>query len=587
MPCLVAPLVHGDNLYPKLNKTLNAAHVVMPLRRTCGLALQRRLERLRPRHPPSITEACVFGTFEQLARTQRGIELREGFHVRRRGTLGEVDRAQLLRMFETGRGDQLGQRVQRRKVIIVHAVNLERHIERARPRRVLGRDAGRAAVVVAAQRLDAAEREHEAARRITVVRADRHGPRHVEGGGDLARGADLDAVARVDADQGVVDETDALAHRHAQMVHELQRRGAGAALVAVDDDEVGIDAGLDHRLADRQKFPGMADAQLEAGRLAAGELSHLADELHHANRRREGAMRGRRDAILAHRDAADLGNLLRDFRRRQHAAVTGLGTLADLELDHLDLVLARDAREGFGIEGAVEMAAAEIDLTYLPDDGAALLRVIGAEAALAGVVRETALPGAGIQRAHGVRAERAKTHRGNVEHRSRIRLGATRPADGDAEFLLGMRLRRDRVMHPLITLAVDVLLGAERTLVELHLGALIDHRTDVARERHAVLLALEEVLPHLRAYLFEQKTDMGRDRVVAQNGVALLHEVADAKRRQRAEDQDRDQQDVEDFAVGEPDAGQQRRDNRADRQDDEARGEWQQQGFHDPLFRQR
>src|SRR3954454_24905773 len=36
MPCLVAPLVHGDNLYPKLIKTLNAAHVVMPLRRTRG-----------------------------------------------------------------------------------------------------------------------------------------------------------------------------------------------------------------------------------------------------------------------------------------------------------------------------------------------------------------------------------------------------------------------------------------------------------------------------------------------------------------------------------------------------------------------
>src|SRR3954451_25341585 len=155
------------------------------------------------------------------------------------------------------------------------------------------------------------------------------------------------------------------------------------------------------------------------------------------------------------------------------------------------------------------MAAGATSRTDLPDDVAAHLRVIGAEAALAGVVREAALLRAGIQRAHGVRAERPKTHRGDVEHRSRIRLGAIRPADGDAGFLLGMRLWRDRVMHPLITLAVDVLLGTERTLVELHLGALIDHRTDVARERHAVLLALEEVLPHLRAYLFEQKTDMG------------------------------------------------------------------------------
>src|SRR4029453_11436399 len=98
----------------------------------------------------------------------------------------------------------------------------------------------------------------------------------------------------------------------------------------------------------------------------------------------------------------------------------------------------------------------------------------------------------------------AEAHRRDVEHGGRIRLLAVRTADGDAELLLGMSLRRDRVMHPLIALAIDVLLGAEWTLVELHLGALIDHRADVARERHAVLLALEEILPHLRADFFEQ-----------------------------------------------------------------------------------
>ena len=60
------------------------------------------------------------------------------------------------------------------------------------------------------------------------------------------------------------------------MIGELQRRGAGAAFLAVDDDEIGIDPGLEHRLADRQEFPGMADAELEADRLAAGQLAQLA-----------------------------------------------------------------------------------------------------------------------------------------------------------------------------------------------------------------------------------------------------------------------------------------------------------------------
>src|SRR3954462_7649729 len=77
------------------------------------------------------------------------------------------------------------------------------------------------------------------------------------------------------------------------------------------------------------------------------------------------------------------------------------------------------------------------------------------------------------------------------------------------------------MVHPFIALLVDVLLGAERALVEHHLGALIDHRTDVARERHAVLLALEEILPHLGADFLEQKADMRRDRVVAQPGCGL------------------------------------------------------------------
>jgi hypothetical protein len=44
--------------------------------------------------------------------------------------------------------------------------------------------------------------------------------------------------------------------------------------------------------------------------------------------------------------------------------------------------------------------------------------------------------------------------------------------------------------------------------------------------------------------------------------VALLHEIADAEQRQPAEDQDRDQQDVEDLAVGDAEADQERGDDR-------------------------
>src|SRR3954452_16161014 len=94
--------------------------------------------------------------------------------------------------------------------------------------------------------------------------------------------------------------------------------------------------------------------------------------------------------------------------------------LPDLELDHPDLRVGCDAGEFFRIEAAVSaVAAAEIARADLPDDVAAVLAVIGADAALAGIVGETALLRASIQRPHRVGAERAKTHGRDVEHGSR------------------------------------------------------------------------------------------------------------------------------------------------------------------------
>src|SRR5438034_3634042 len=250
--------------------------------------------------------------------------------------------------------------------------------------------------------------------------------------------------------------------------------------------------------------------------------------------------------------------------------MSGLGTLADLEFDHLDLVVPRDAGEFFRVERTIAVTAAEIAGADLPDDVAAIFAMIGADTAFARIMREAALPGADIQRPHGVGAERAKTHRRDVEDRCRIRLAAVRAADGDAEFRAAESLRRHRMMHPFVTLAIDVLLGTERPLVELHLGALIDQSAGVAGERHAVLLALEEVLPDLRADFLEQETNMRRDRIVAQNRVVLLQEIANAEKCESAENHDRDQQDFPHLRVmvENPDADQQCGGDGADRQYD-------------------
>ena len=209
--------------------------------------------------------------------------------------------------------------------------------------------------------------------------------------------------------------------------------------------------------------------------------------------------------------------------------------------------------------------------------------MIGTDATLAGVMREAALFGARIQRPHRVGTERAKAHRRDIEDRCRIGPGAIGTADGDPKFLIGMSLRRHRMVHPFVALAIDVLLGAERPLVEHHLGALIDHGAGVAGKRHAVLLALEKVLPHLRPDLFQQEPQMRRNRIVAQNRVTLLREIANPEQCEGAENQDRDQDQIEHLVIDDPDAQKQRRDDAANRQNDEARRERKHQCFHGSL----
>ncbi len=151
-------------------------------------------------------------------------------------------------------------------------------VEGAGPAGVLGGDADGAGVGVAALGLDAADREHHGAGRVAVVGALDHAFDEVRAGGDLAARADLDAVSQAGADEGVVDGDEAFGEGGADVVGELERGGSGAAFGAVDDDEVGRGALLDHRFAHGEELAPGAGAQLEAGRLASGQFPHPGDE---------------------------------------------------------------------------------------------------------------------------------------------------------------------------------------------------------------------------------------------------------------------------------------------------------------------
>ena len=121
--------------------------------------------------------------------------------------------------------------------------------------------------------LDAADGEHEAARRIAPVGPQRQGMGNIERRDQLARRADTHALTDARPAQGVVNEGQALDHRRADMIGEFQGGRTGAALGPIDDDEVGDDAGFQHGLDHAHEFAPMADTQLEPHRLAAGQIA--------------------------------------------------------------------------------------------------------------------------------------------------------------------------------------------------------------------------------------------------------------------------------------------------------------------------
>ena len=76
-----------------------------------------------------------------------------------------------------------------------------------------------------------------------------------------------------------------IAQWHADMICKFERSRAGATLSPIDDDEIRGNAGLDHRLTNGHKLAPLADAQLEANRLAIRQTAQFGDEIDEAARR--------------------------------------------------------------------------------------------------------------------------------------------------------------------------------------------------------------------------------------------------------------------------------------------------------------
>jgi len=151
-----------------------------------------------------------------------------------------------------------------------------------------------------------------------------------------------------------VDDDQCLQHRHSNVIRELDRRGAGPSLSAVNTDEVREQSGLMHGAADAQELERLSDAEFEAHRLAAGQFAQLGDVLEQTGRCREGLVAGWRLAFDAQRNSAGRRDLGGHLVRGENPPVTRLRPLRELQLDHLDVGNAGHLPEGIRIEATVK-----------------------------------------------------------------------------------------------------------------------------------------------------------------------------------------------------------------------------------------
>jgi len=215
-----------------------------------------------------------------------------------------------------------------------------------------------------------------------------------------------------------------------------------------------------------------------------------------------------------------------------------LGTLAEFQLDHLDLRVGGVGGKTLFAEGAVAVAAAKVARADLPDQVAAMLAVVTRDGALARVVREATGLGPLVQGQHGVGRQGAKAHGRDVEHtgvvglgaglhRGRGRIGAA--ADPHPEVVRGQLRGRHRVVHPFVAVRANIQLRAKRPVVGLALGALVHQRALRPRKRRRLAVAFNEVLAHFGPDVLQHEAQVADDRVVAQHGMPRLAQVVKAQ----------------------------------------------------------
>ena len=207
--------------------------------------------------------------------------------------------------------------------------------------RVLRGHAHRTGVEVALAHHDAALDDERRGREAELVGAEQGADDDVAPGLHLAVGLHADAPAQAVQHQGLLRLGEAQFPRRAGMLDRAPWRRASAAVVAGDDDMIGLgfgDAGSDRADAD------FAD-QLHADARPIVGVLQVVDQLREVFDRIDVVVRRRRDQTDPRHRVTQEADVVADLAARQLAALAGLRALRhlDLQLVGRDEVLRRDA----------------------------------------------------------------------------------------------------------------------------------------------------------------------------------------------------------------------------------------------------
>ena len=284
-------------------------------------------------------------------------------------------------------------------------------------------DAGGTGIEVALPRHVAAERDEHRGAEGVFVGAEHRGDDDVARGAQAAVAAQAHAAAQTIADQHLLRFGEAQLPGIAGVLDAGERRCAGAAAVAGNDDVVGVglgDAGgygADAELGD----------QLDADRGARIDALEVVDELRQIFDGVDVVVRRRADELHAGLRVAQARDQLRDFVAGKLAAFAGLRALGDLDLELFGVhqVFGGDAEAAGGhlLDLVVEqvrrdVAADQVDVDVGLVDG-------GIFAALAGVrARAEHVHGRGDGLVR-LGAQRSERHRAGDESPVRCSAGST------------------------------------------------------------------------------------------------------------------------------------------------------------------